>query len=145
MELQRRIHTNSSYLFRICPEIFVWYWQPYLPIHTALTHLPLVPHICVSESGQHWFRWWPVVYSAQSHYLNQCCVLVNWTLGNKVQWNLNPNSHIFIQENAFENIVCEMAAILSRRMSKSMAFINQGAGGDIIWCAAVIKRSHHGR
>ena len=21
-----------------------------------LTHLPLVPHICVSESGQHWFR-----------------------------------------------------------------------------------------
>ena len=24
------------------------------------------------------------------------------------------NSHIFIQENAFENIVCEIAAILSR-------------------------------
>ena len=22
-----------------------------------LTHLPLVPHICVSESGQHWFKW----------------------------------------------------------------------------------------
>ena len=21
-----------------------------------LTHLPLVPHICLSESGQHWFR-----------------------------------------------------------------------------------------
>ena len=21
-----------------------------------LTHLPLVPHICVSESAQHWFR-----------------------------------------------------------------------------------------
>ena len=21
-----------------------------------LTHLPLVPHICVSELGQHWFR-----------------------------------------------------------------------------------------
>ena len=25
-----------------------------------------------------------------------------------------PNSHIFIQENAFENVVCEMAAILSQ-------------------------------
>ena len=25
-------------------------------IHTALTHLPLVPHICVSEPGQHWYR-----------------------------------------------------------------------------------------
>ena len=23
---------------------------------SALTHLPLVPHLCVSESGQHWFR-----------------------------------------------------------------------------------------
>ena len=28
--------------------------------------------------------------------------------------NFKQNSHIFIQENAFENIVCEMAAILSR-------------------------------
>ena len=24
--------------------------------YTALTHLPFVPHICVSESGHHWFR-----------------------------------------------------------------------------------------
>ena len=22
----------------------------------SLTHLPLVPHICISESGEHWFR-----------------------------------------------------------------------------------------
>ena len=39
---------------------------------------------------------------------------VNWTLGNKLQWNLNRNSCIFIQENAFENVVWKMAAILSR-------------------------------
>ena len=25
-----------------------------------LTHLHLVSHICVSESGEHWFRWWLV-------------------------------------------------------------------------------------
>ena len=31
----------------------------------------------------------------------------NWTRRNKLQWN----SHIFIQENAFENVVCEMAQI----------------------------------
>ena len=37
-----------------------------------------------------------------------------WTLRNKLQWNLKQNSHIFSQENAFENIVCKMAAILSR-------------------------------
>ena len=47
-----------------------------------LTHLFLVPYICVSESGQHWFRWWLVPYSAPSHYLNQCWVIVNWTIVN---------------------------------------------------------------
>ena len=44
---------------------------------TALTYLPLVPDICVRESGQHWFRWWLVACSAPSHYLNQCFVIVN--------------------------------------------------------------------
>ena len=33
---------------------------------------------------------------------------------NKLQWNLKQNSYIFIQENAFENVVCEMVAISSR-------------------------------
>ena len=31
---------------------------------------------------------------------------------NKFQWNYNQNSNIFIQENAFENVICKMAAIL---------------------------------
>ena len=82
--------------------------------HRLLTHLPLVPHICVSESRQHWFIKWLVTYSAPSHYLNQCWVIVNWTLGNKLQWNFNQNAQLFIHENASENIVCERAAILSR-------------------------------
>ena len=38
----------------------------------------------------------------------------NWTLGNKLQWNLNWNSYIFIQEIIFENVVWKMTAILSR-------------------------------
>ena len=33
---------------------------------------------------------------------------------NKLHWNPKKNSNIFIQENAFESIVCEMTAILSR-------------------------------
>ena len=49
-----------------------------------------------------------------SHYLNQCWNIVNWTLGNKVQWNFKQNSNIFIQENALEDVICEMASILSR-------------------------------
>ena len=35
-------------------------------------------------------------------------------LRNKLQWNLNQDSNIFIQQNAFESVVCETAAILSR-------------------------------
>ena len=34
--------------------------------------------------------------------MNQCWNIVNWTLRNKLQWHLNRNSCIFIQENAFE-------------------------------------------
>ena len=40
--------------------------------------------------------------------------IVNWTLGNKLQRNLNQNLNIFTEENAFENVVWKMAAILSR-------------------------------
>ena len=63
-------------------------------IRCILTHLPLVPHICVSQSGQHWFRKWLFAYSAPSHYLNQCWVIVNWTLRNKFQWNFNQYKKI---------------------------------------------------
>ena len=50
----------------------------------------------------------------QSNDLNICWLFVNWTLRNKLQWNLNQNTKRFIQEHAFENVVCEMAVILSR-------------------------------
>ena len=50
-------------------------------------------------------------HQAPSHYLYQWCLIINW---NKLQWNLNQNTQIFIQENAFENVVCIMAAILFR-------------------------------
>ena len=76
-----------------------------------LTHLPLVPHIRVSESGQHRFRWWFVAYSAPYHYLNQCWIIVNWAPRNKLQLTFNQNSKHVIQENAYENIVCETAVI----------------------------------
>ena len=46
--------------------------------------------------------------------MNQCWTIVNWTFRNKLQWNFNRNSNIFIQEIAFENGVCKMVSILSR-------------------------------
>ena len=33
---------------------------------------------------------------------------------NKLQWKFSKNTQLFIHENAYENIVCEMAAILSQ-------------------------------
>ena len=44
---------------------------------SCLIHLPLMPHPCVSELSQHWFRWWLVAWSAPSHYLNQCWNIVD--------------------------------------------------------------------
>ena len=61
-------------------------------------------HICIIKLGHHYFRWWLVAYWH----------IVNWILRNKLQWNHNQNSYIFIQENASESVICEMAAILSR-------------------------------
>ena len=55
-----------------------------------------------------------VAWSAPSHYLNQCWNIVNWTLRNKLQWDLNRNSYIFINENAFQNVVWKLAVISSR-------------------------------
>ena len=49
-----------------------------------------------------------------SHYLIQCWHIVNYSPRNIFQWNFIWNSNIFIPENAFELVVCEMAAILSR-------------------------------
>ena len=49
-----------------------------------------------------------------SHYLNQCWIIVNWTRANVFQWNFNQNTTIFIEECAYENVVCKISAILSQ-------------------------------
>ena len=49
-----------------------------------------------------------------NRFMNQCLNIVNLTLGNKSQWKFNRNTYIFVRENAFENVVWKIAAILSR-------------------------------
>ena len=51
---------------------------------------------------------------------------------NKLQWNFNQNTRLFVQENASENIICEMVAILSR-----------GGGGGGGWVKPVSALSQH--
>ena len=68
-----------------------------------------------------------MAYTVTSLYPNLCWVNVNWTFRNKLQWNLNQNTKLFIHENASENIVCEMAAILSKgRWVKTMTEYQKG-------------------
>ena len=74
----------------------------------------LTYHSRAPELNHHWFRWWLVACSAPSHHLNQCWIIINWAHRNKLQWNLNQNTQLFIHENASENILCEMVAVLSR-------------------------------
>ena len=84
----------------------------FLPASMCLT---LEPHLYVNELGHHWSRLWLVACSAPTYYLNQCWLIVNYLLRNKLQWNSNQHTKRFINENAFKSVVCDMAVILSRR------------------------------
>ena len=70
--------------------------------------------------------------SAPSHYLNQCWVIANWTLRNKIQRNFNQNTKQFIHGNASENIVCKIATILSRGR-----WVNKRILSDVFWTMAM--------
>ena len=80
----------------------------------ALTHWGRVTHLCVSkltsiasDNGLSPGRRQAIIW-------NNAGILLIGHFRNKLQWNFNRNSNIFIQENAFESVVCETAAILSR-------------------------------
>ena len=80
---------------------------------STLTHWGWVTHMR-QWTYDHWFRYWLVAWMAPSHFMNQWWTIVNLTLRNKLQWNTNRKLHIFIKENAFENVVCQSGSHLAR-------------------------------
>ena len=96
--------------------------RPYHAWHIHLIWWDHRPHF-LTQINEDWAmeKWiagialthWLVAWTAPCHYLKQCWNIVNWTLGNKLQWNFNRNSNIFIEDNTFENVVCEMLFISS--------------------------------
>ena len=48
-----------------------------------------------------------------SHCLSQWWLISNWTVRNKIQWDLNQNSMVFSQVNAFQKVVCKIPAIFA--------------------------------
>ena len=71
-----------------------------------LTHR--VMHIFASKICYDGFRYWIVAWSAQSHYLNQCCIKFSWIHGNKIEWHLNQNRIIF-RKNRSGYAICKTA------------------------------------
>ena len=60
-------------------------------LELKLTHWGRVTHICVGNLT--------IIGSDTGlHYLNQCWNIVSWTARNKLQWNVNQNSYIFIKK-----------------------------------------------
>ena len=98
-----------------------WCFRSEISIHILIldcllisTHWGRVTHICVSkltiigsDNGLSPERRQAIIWTKAGN-------IVDLTLRNKLQWNGNRNSYIFIQENPFENVVWKMAAILSR-------------------------------
>ena len=83
--------------------------------------LKCIPNVRIINI-QHLFRSWLGADQAPSHYLNQwwlvrlpthICVTRPQCVS-KLQWNLNQNRNIFIQENAFEFVICIMVINLHR-------------------------------
>ena len=65
----------------------------------------------------------------------QCWFIVNWTPRNEIKWIFNQNKKNFISENVSGNIVCEMAAILSRGNESTLCYSWKGpkTKGALTW------------
>ena len=72
-----------------------------------------VTHIYVAKQGHHWFRYRSVACSALNRHLKQWWLIINWTLGN-IPVKIESKCNTFIEGNQVENILCRLAAILSR-------------------------------
>ena len=80
---------------------------------SQLTHWSRVTHICVRKLIIIVSVMACRLIGAKPLYepMLDCCQL---NLANIFQWKFNQNTAIFIEENARENVVCEIASILSR-------------------------------
>ena len=97
----RWFQTTSRSLWRYCNVLCTRQFKSLRPIAAYMPH----------QINPHWFRSWLVAWPVPIHYLTQCWNVINWALGNKFQWNLNQCSTIFIQVNAFENVVCNASSV----------------------------------
>ena len=90
-------------------------WVEWGQTFPGLTHRPLMPHILRQLIGSALVEIMVYRLLGAKPLSKSMLIIVNWTLRNNFQCNFNQNTKLFIHENAFETIVCEMLAILSIR------------------------------
>ena len=105
-------HHVENYIFKINATSPIGQWVNSSP--------PSAAYVCVSELGQCWFRWWLVACSVPSHHLHQPYLIVNWTPGNKLQWNSNRSTKRFIDENVFENVAWQIGSHFVQQNSRNI-------------------------
>ena len=92
---------------------------------SLLTHWCWMTHICISKI---------IIIGSDnglspSHYLNQCWNIVNWNIGNKLQWNCNRNQYIFIPEMHLKmSFVKWLPTYLSLNVLNGL-----GMGTNVLW------------
>ena len=106
-------------------------------------------HFSKAGPGWHIYASWNWAYSGSSHYLNHCWYIIIWSPGNKVQWNLNQDTKVFIQQTAVENVVCttplpypmltyrrfdRWAQISMKFQSKYKYFLSRKFTWNVVWC-----------
>ena len=82
--------------------------------------------------NHHQFRW-----LAPSHYLNQHWNIVNLTHRNKLKWNVYQNSYIFIEDDTFENVACEMLSISSQLQCVKYQYLQ--VFGCNFYCNSIVQ------
>ena len=94
--------------------IVVMKWQWKQGPSRKLPHLLLVPHDTSHHNSGNGL--WPVRCQA----IIWTNADVNWTLRNKLQWNPNPNTKLFIRENAVENVVNAFEFVVHRKATSNV-------------------------
>ena len=102
-----------------------------------------MPHICISESDQHWSRLWPVAYLAPSHYMNQCFSFAKLHLKIlSVTWQPFCAGEEDLMINALR-LVNELSSLAATCLLRSVSKVQTLEAGWIfptgtdLWCACL--------
>ena len=88
-----------DFVVRLCVEVTAVIHRS--PAKTSLNSSPpSAPHLR-QWTGSTLVQIMACRLSAPSHYLDQCWNIFNWTLRNKLKWNLNQNTKLSIHEITF--------------------------------------------